>query len=105
LFIDPTQAITDVLDEMPRQASAAMWLTQLYAMIPILGHPRLLSVLPTGNTIETGPSAAVALALFKLERAGRLALVQADDASDAVVLNLGDRSRRIAQIRSSEDAT
>lgn len=102
IAIDPTQAVREMLDEMPKQSPATEWLGRLYAVQPLLGDPRLLNALPSGNTIESGPSAALVLALFKLERAGRLTLVAADDASDAVVLRLGGQARRVARIHSTE---
>lgn len=104
IAVDPTHAVREVLGELPDRASAAEWLGRLYAVQPLLGDPRLLNALPSGSLIESGPSAALALALLKLERAGLLALIPADDASDAVVLRVGDRARRVARIHSVERA-
>jgi hypothetical protein len=103
VLIDPTRAVEGVLDELPQRASAIEWLARLHTSLPLLGDPRLLNVLPSGRPPEGGPSAAIALAMLRLEHAGRLRLVPADDAADAVVLRLGNQVRRVAHIQAVED--
>jgi hypothetical protein len=102
VVVDPTRAIDDVLDEMPTRASTREWFDQLYAVQPLLGDPRLISALPVGSAVESGPSAAVTLALTKLEHRGRIRLVEADDTTDAAVLRLGGLVRRVARIEAGE---
>lgn len=103
MSVDPTRAIEDVLDELPRRASTPEWLDQLYGVLPLLGDPRLVNALPTGQSTAAQPSGAIALALSKLEHSGRVRLVAADDAADAVALRLGNRVRRVARIETTEE--
>jgi hypothetical protein len=102
--VDPTSAIEVILTALPRQASTLEWLDQLYGVLPLLGEPSLLNALPAGQSTTGQPSGGIALALTKLEHAGRVRLVSADDASDAVTLRLGNRVRRVARIEITEEA-
>ncbi|ONI83416.1 hypothetical protein ALI22I_33420 [Saccharothrix sp. ALI-22-I] len=104
VLIDPTKAVEGVLDELPQQSSAVEWLKHLHTAVPLLGDPRLLESLPAGQQAETTPLAATVLAMFKLERAGRLRLISSDDAADTVALRLGDRVRRIAQVHTVKES-
>lgn len=102
--VDPTRAVEYVLDELPRQASTPEWLDQLYDIQPLLGHPRLVNALPAGQATTAQPPGGVVMALSKLEHAGRVRLIEADDATDAVALWLGNRVRRVAQIEVTEES-
>jgi hypothetical protein len=101
--VDPTRAIEDVLAELPRRASTPEWLDQLYGVLPLLGDSRLVNALPSGQSTAVRPSGGVALALSKLEHSGRVRLVAADDAADAIALRLGSRVRRVARIEVTEE--
>lgn len=103
--VDPTRAIEDVLAELPRRASTPEWLDQLYGVLPLLGDQRLVNALPAGRPTAGRPSGGVALALSKLEHFGRVRLVPADDAANAVALRLGSRVRRVARIEVTEETT
>jgi hypothetical protein len=99
LVVDPAMAIHDVLARLPRQAPADQWFRQLRSLLPILGHPTLVSALPAPNRSTTEVPATTALATQKLERAGKLQLVATDDASSAVVLRVGHQVRQIGEVR------
>jgi hypothetical protein len=103
--VDPTRAIEDALADLPRRASTPEWLDQLYGVLPLLGDQRLVNALPAGRSTAVRPSGGVALALSKLEHSGRVRLVPADDAANAVVLRLGSRVRRVARIEVTEETT
>ncbi|MGW6442599.1 hypothetical protein [Lentzea sp. NPDC055074] len=101
--IDPTGAIQSVLHSLPQHSSAPEWLHRLHAEIPLLGDPRLVEKLPTSQVEIPFPSHATALALIKLDHIGRLKLIAADDTTDAVVLRVGSRTKRVAQIEVVEE--
>lgn len=95
VLADPTTAVEDSLDVLPRRAAAAQWFQALRELLPVLGAPQLLIELPP-DTAEL--PATTTLAVCKLERLGRLRLVAADDATDAVVLALGGRPQRVSEV-------
>jgi len=104
LVVDPSRAVQDTLDRMPRRAPADLWFRHLCLILPVLGAPDLVSALPGEGVSSTDASASTALAVQKLERAGRVRLVASDDASSAVVLRLGSRDRHIAEVHLVEGA-
>ncbi|MFC4145776.1 protein DpdG [Micromonospora mangrovi] len=104
LLVDPTRALLDVLDRLPRQERAEQWFRQLHEILPVLGHPALISALPQGSVRPQGISASVALAAQKLKRRGILDLAPSADASTAAVLRIGDQSWRIGQVLVAEVA-
>lgn len=104
LLVDPTRAMVDVLDRLPQQERAEQWFRQLHEILPVLGHPTLISALPGGSARPQGISPAVALAAQKLKRRGMLDLAQSADSSAAVVLGIGGQSWRIGQVRLAEVA-
>ncbi|MGH4027278.1 MAG: hypothetical protein ACRDRV_22135 [Pseudonocardiaceae bacterium] len=104
LIADPTLAVTAVLDRMPRRKSADQWFQHLRSLLPVLGDPRLVSTLPAGSDSGSQPPASIALAVQKLELAGRVRLVASADASNAVVLRVGNRDRRISSVHITEGA-
>ncbi|MGV9805104.1 protein DpdG [Micromonospora chersina] len=104
LLVDPTRALLDVLDRLPQQERAEQWFRQLHEILPVLGHPALISALPQGSVRPQGISASVALAAQKLKRRGILDLAPSADASTAAVLRIGDQSWRIGQVLVAEVA-
>ncbi|MBQ1065597.1 MULTISPECIES: protein DpdG [Micromonospora] len=104
LLVDPTRALLDVLDRLPQQERAEQWFRQLHEILPVLGHPALISALPQGSVRPQGISASVALAAQKLKRRGILDLAPSADASTAAVLRIGDQSWRIGQVFVAEVA-
>jgi len=103
LVIDPTTALQNALDRMPRRAPADQWFRHLHSLVPILGHPKLMAALPAAGAFTSEVPASMALAMQKIERAGRLHLVASDDARNAVVLRLGRRDRRISEVHVLEE--
>ncbi|SFB52829.1 hypothetical protein SAMN05216266_11694 [Amycolatopsis marina] len=99
VLVDPSEAVANVLHEMPDTAAARQWFARLISMVPLLGDPRLVAELPMSQDVDDGVSDSAALAMHKLERSGRLRLIASDDAADAVVLSLGKNPRRIGQIQ------
>ncbi len=105
LVVDPTRAIEDALDKMPRRAPANQWFAHLHSLLPVFGDPKMVSKLPTGSVASSNlPLASTALAVQKLEQAGRLRLVASADATSTVVLHLGSRVRRIGEVNVLEEA-
>lgn len=104
LLIDPTHALNDVLHAMPSKAPADQWFRRLYSILPVLGEPRLIAALPSAGDQTRNVPASIALALQKLERAGRLRLVASSDASMPLVLRLGRGERRISEVHTVEGA-
>ncbi|PRX98012.1 protein DpdG [Allonocardiopsis opalescens] len=104
LTIDPTQAVAGVLTDMPRRVPADEWFRRLYSALPVLGDPRLRSVLPQSAVPDGEIPVAVACAMSKLERMGKVRLLASDDSSNTVALRLGQRDRRIAEVQIVEDA-
>ncbi|WP_146017520.1 protein DpdG [Verrucosispora sp. ts21] len=102
LLVDPTRALLDVLDKLPQQAGAEQWFRQLHEILPVLGHPAIISALPQGSARPYGISASVALAAQKLKRRGMLDLALSADASAAAVLQIGGQSWRIGQVNVAE---
>ncbi|NJC70849.1 hypothetical protein HC031_14145 [Planosporangium thailandense] len=98
LVVDPTKAVDDTLGRLPRQGPAETWFRQLHSLLPVLGHRALISALPGPRGSATEIPAATALAVCKLERAGRLRLLQSDDASSTVVLRLGHQVRQVGEV-------
>jgi hypothetical protein len=99
VLVDPSKAIANMLHELPSVAPANQWFARLTLVVPLFGERRLVAALPTGEDTHDDISGPLALAMEKLERAGRLALVASDDATTgAVVLSLGNRSRRVSQV-------
>lgn len=99
VLVDPSEAVANVLHEMPDTAAARLWFARLISMVPVLGDPRLVAALPIGQDLDDNVSDSAALAMHKLERTGRLRLIPSDDAADAIVLSLGKSPRRIGQIQ------
>ncbi|MBQ1076743.1 hypothetical protein KBX06_26865 [Micromonospora sp. C31] len=104
LLMDPTKALRDVLDRLPQQERAEQWVRQLQEILPVLGHPILVSALPEGSARHQGTPASLALAAQKLKRRGALELALSADASAAAVLRLGGQSWRIGEVRVAEVA-
>lgn len=102
LLVDPTRALIDVLGRLPRQERAEQWFDQLHEVLPVLGHPALISALPQGSARVQGISASLALATQKLKRRGMLDLASSADASAAAVLRIGDQIWRIGQVGVAE---
>lgn len=103
LIPDPTKGLSNNLDRLPPRAPADQWFRQLWSLLPVLGHPELVSALPQANAPATEVANAVALAMTKLERAGRVQLVAADDARSAVVLRLGQQVSQVGEVRIVEE--
>ncbi|MFI6064651.1 protein DpdG [Micromonospora sp. NPDC051227] len=104
LLVDPTRALLDILDRLPEQERAEQWFRQLLEILPVLGHPALVSALPEGTARPQGIPASLALAAQKLKRRGVLDLAPSADASAAAVLKIGSQSWRIGEVRIAEVA-
>ncbi|WP_035278501.1 protein DpdG [Actinokineospora spheciospongiae] len=102
---DCTRAIEPILSSMPVRARADTWISHLLATLPVLGHPRLLRVLPVPPTEPDVISGSLAFALLKLERRGKVQLVPAADASNTMVLRVANTITRIGEIRVLEAST
>lgn len=97
ISLDPTPAVEAALGDLP-PADASAWVATLYRRLPVLGAPSLLAALPEGSVVDAGGlSMSVALALVKLERAGRLTLQASDDARHGIAIPLPS-PRRIGHI-------
>ncbi|MFI7073403.1 protein DpdG [Micromonospora sediminicola] len=104
LLVDPTTALLDVLDRLPKQERAEQWFRRLHEILPVLGHPILVSALPQGSARSQAISASLSLAAQKLRRRGLLSLAPSADASAATVLGIGGQSWRIGDVRVAEVA-
>jgi hypothetical protein len=98
LIPDASTAIRDQLPHLPATASAAEWLSALQARVPVLGAQSLLTQLPRGGPTWDNVPRAVALGLLKLEKADILSLEPSDDASNVLVLGLGNSARQVGRI-------
>ncbi|WP_200211351.1 protein DpdG [Micromonospora coerulea] len=103
-LVDPTRALLDVLDRLPQQEPAEQWFRELFEILPVLGHPILVSALPEGSAKPQAIPASLALAAQKLRRRGLLNLAPSADASAAAVLRIGGQSWRIGEVRVAEVA-
>jgi hypothetical protein len=101
---DSTRALRNVLADLPRRSSADHWFRQLRLRLPVLGHPQLVERLPRQSRSRAEIGGSLALAVHKLERAGLLGLTLSPDATNAVVLQLGPRSRTISHVEVMERA-
>lgn len=97
LIPDASTAIADQFGSLPRDAGAREWLAALRARVPVFGDSETLKFLPKGPEWETLPG-GVALGLLKLEKSGMLSLKSSDDASDVIVVGLGDVQRQVGRI-------
>lgn len=97
LIPDTSTAIADQFGSLPSDASAREWLTALRARLPVLGDSETLKFLPKGPKWDSLPG-GVALGLLKLESAGLLSLKSSDDASDVIVVGLGDVQRQVGRV-------
>lgn len=104
LLVDPTRALLDVLERLPQHERAEQWFRQVHEILPVLGHPILVSALPKGSARPQGIPASLALAAQKLKRQGVLHLDPSADASEAAVLRIGSQSWRIGEVRVAEVA-
>ena len=104
LLVDPTRALLDVLERLPQQDRAGQWFREIQEILPVLGHPSLVSALPEGSARPQGIPASLALAAQKLKRRGLLDLAPSADASTAAVLRIGGQSCRIGEVRVVEVA-
>ncbi|MEV4712614.1 hypothetical protein [Micromonospora sp. NPDC049374] len=102
LLMDASKALLDVLGRLPQQERAEQWFRQLQEILPVLGHPILVSALPEGSARPQGIPASLALAVQKLKRRGVLDLALSADASAAAVLRIGGQSLRIGEVRVAE---
>lgn len=97
LIPDASTAIADQFGSLPRDAAAREWLAALRARLPVLGDSETLKFLPKGPKWDSLPG-GVALGLLKLESAGLLSLKSSDDASDVIVVGLGEVKRQVGRV-------
>ncbi|WP_020670649.1 hypothetical protein [Amycolatopsis nigrescens] len=106
LVPDCSNALRRALPRLPRSLPAEQWFRQVYSALPVLGDSRLVELVP-GLTAQSGGTViggSLALALHKLEREGLVELVFAEDAVDAVLIQLGERTKRVNRVQILERA-
>ncbi|MEV6621417.1 protein DpdG [Amycolatopsis sp. NPDC051106] len=105
LIPDCSGAIRRILPRLPRSLPAEQWLRQVYSALPVLGDPQLTKLVPGLPTRQASVvSGSLALALHKLARAGLIELIPSEDAVDAVLVRLGNQSKRVSKVRILEEA-